>query len=491
MIWEQRVHVIVMITNLVERGRRKCDMYWPKEGTATYGQIDVTLVKEEVRANYTLRQMRVKHRKLKKKKWICSEREVNQFHYTGWPDHGTPEATLPVLSFIRKSVASNPEDGGPIIVHCSAGVGRTGTYIVIDAMMKQAAAKNEMNIFGFLKHIRSQRNHLVQTEEQYIFLHDALVEFLASGDTEVALEDISDHILSLAQPVSDFEPMTRLEKQYSNVVTFSPSEYDIIAARKSYNETKNRAHDLVPIEIAKVGLTPKPCIEGSDYINASWLQGYEKLKEFIVTQHPSTETRDAFWSMLWDHNAQTVVLLSPVDNQELNVFWPGHNEEYDQECFRVRFIEEQIHEGHSTLDFVVSSRYDDYELKVRMIRCAGWPHSSSPLYKVLDVVNLVQEWHLEYQNGPLVVVDRFGGTEAATFCALTTLKKQIDAENRVDVYQVCKLYHNKRPGIWRSQDDYLYIYRVLESLAGCIEGETANCLISDTENLIERRHSRL
>lgn len=491
MVWEQRVYVIVMITNLVERGRRKCDMYWPKEGTNSYGQIDVSMIKEEVRANFTLRVMKVKHRKLKKKKWICSERTVNQFHFTGWPDHGTPADTLPVLSFIRKSIAANPEDGGPIIAHCSAGVGRTGTYIVIDAMMKQAAAKNEMNIFGFLKHIRSQRNHLVQTEEQYIFLHDALIEALASGQTEVGLERISEYISDLTSSLSGLDTLTLLEHQYNNVVAFTPADYDIVAARQEYNEDKNRSADLVPIECAKVVLTPKPCIEGSDYINASWLQGFEKLKEFILTQHPTAWTKEAFWSMLWDHNAQTVVLLSPVDGQDLPVFWPGQGEEYDQESFRVRFIEEQLHEGHSTLDFVVSSSYDDYELKVRMIKCAGWPHTSSPLYKVLDVINLVQEWHLEYQNGPLVVVDRMGGTEAATFCALTTLKKQIECEGRVDVYQTCKLIHNKRPGIWRSQDDYLYIYRVLESLAGCIEGENANGIISDSENLIERRHSSL
>lgn len=91
MIWEQQVSIIVMITNLVERGRRKCDMYWPKEGVENYGVIQVKLVREDVMATYTVRTFQIRHMKLKKKKKFPSEKFVYQYHYTNWPDHGTPD----------------------------------------------------------------------------------------------------------------------------------------------------------------------------------------------------------------------------------------------------------------------------------------------------------------------------------------------------------------------------------------------------------------
>ncbi|RXG70237.1 Tyrosine-protein phosphatase 99A [Armadillidium vulgare] len=99
--------------------QKKCDQYWPKEGCENYGFIQVTLLHEEVLATYTIRKFSIKHLKVKCKKSGGGERIVYQYHYTNWPDHGTPDHPLPVLSFVRKSAAANPEDAGPIIVHCS------------------------------------------------------------------------------------------------------------------------------------------------------------------------------------------------------------------------------------------------------------------------------------------------------------------------------------------------------------------------------------
>ncbi|XP_043864054.1 tyrosine-protein phosphatase 99A isoform X4 [Drosophila mojavensis] len=454
MIWEQRVAIIVMITNLVERGRRKCDMYWPKDGVETYGVIQVKLVEEEVMSTYTVRTLQIKHLKLKKKKQCNLEKLVYQYHYTNWPDHGTPDHPLPVLNFIKKSSAANPADAGPIVVHCSAGVGRTGTYIVLDAMLKQIQQKSIVNVFGFLRHIRAQRNFLVQTEEQYIFLHDALVEAIASGETNLTAEQVEE--LKNCTPY--------LEQQYKNIIQFQTKDIHIASAMKQVNSIKNRGA-IFPIEGSRVHLTPKPGEDGSDYINASWLHGFRRLRDFIVTQHPMSHTIKDFWQMVWDHNAQTIVLLSSLDDINFAQFWPDETTPIESDYYRVKFLNKVNKSDYVSRDFVIQSIQDDYELSVKMLHCPSWPEMSNP-NSIYDFIVDVHERCNDYRNGPIVVVDRYGGAQACTFCAISSLAIEMEYCNTANVYQYAKLYHNKRPGVWTSSEDIRLIYNILSYLPG-------------------------
>ncbi|KAF7269541.1 hypothetical protein GWI33_017433 [Rhynchophorus ferrugineus] len=472
MIWEQRVTIIVMITNLVERGRRKCDMYWPKEGSEMYGVIEVKLVKEDVMATYTIRTLVIRHTRVKRvKDASLMEKTVYQYHYTNWPDHGTPDHPLPVISFVKKSSAANPSDSGPIVVHCSAGVGRTGTYIVLDAMLKQIKARGEVNIFGFLKHIRAQRNFLVQTEEQYIFIHDALVEAIEGGETDIERDQFSRYVEVLQNPDcrAETENVWRpLIEQFQQVVKFKPRDFNLVSANKPVNQKKNRCAVLVPIESSRVHLTPRPGEDGSDYINASWLPGFHSLREFIVTQHPLV--REDFWKMCWDHACQLIVMLSVIDGEEFDTFWPEGDEIIETDVYTCKQISVTRSTSFTVREFLLKSVQDDYEIKVKFVQSLNWPHQGvSSIKNMYDLPNYI--FGLQRQGqGPICVIDRFGGTEAATFCTLLTVKKHLAYEHKADIYMYAKLYHNKRPGLWLSVDDYMKLHLCVETI--CSEVET-------------------
>ncbi|ELU14810.1 hypothetical protein CAPTEDRAFT_148361 [Capitella teleta] len=382
LVWEQNSSIIVMITNLTERGKRKCDQYWPKdeEQQVTYDQMQVKLLNTYKMAHYTVRVFSLRNLKLKKKLG-SSERVILQYHYTDWPDHGVPDYTLPTLTFIRKSIAAHNEaqGSGPLIIHCSAGVGRTGTFIVIDSMIRQMQDVKTINVFGFLSHIRNQRNQLVQTEDQYIFIHDALLEYIQSGNTEIKDSSVGRYVEDL---LLDKDGSTVIEYQYKLVTQFCPKDYHTAAALLTVNLPKNREDSLLPVDLARVRLPTRPGEEGSDYINASFMQGYNKNEEFIVTQHPLPSTQEDFWRMVWEHNSMTIVLLNPPDPEketDFPIFWPSRGTDLEYGHFTVTFVEENPDMHLLTRDFLLQSTQDDYECTTRIFATTSWPEGCEPL----------------------------------------------------------------------------------------------------------------
>jgi receptor-type tyrosine-protein phosphatase gamma len=213
-----------------------------------------------------------------------------------------PARLLYIAGIIKSSFGESEGKIYLLICNFSAGVGRTGTYIILDAMLKQIEHKRLLNVFAFLRHIRTQRNFLVQTEEQYIFIHDALAEAISCCDTNLTTDQIASRELDIEY----------INDQFKLITAFVPKEIHITSATKQVNQVKNRM--IYPLEGSRAHLTPKPGMDGTDYINASWLFGFRRMRDFIVTQHPLSNTMKDFWQMIMDHQVQTVVCLSTIDD---------------------------------------------------------------------------------------------------------------------------------------------------------------------------------
>ncbi|XP_065213567.1 tyrosine-protein phosphatase Lar isoform X3 [Planococcus citri] len=457
MCWEVKTSTIVMMTKLEERTRIKCDQYWPSRGTETFGTITVTLSDIQELATYCIRTFHIN-------KGMDSERrEIKQLQFTAWPDHGVPDHSAPFLQFLRRVKNVNPVEAGPVIVHCSAGVGRTGCYIVIDAMIERLKYEKSVDIYGHVTCLRAQRNYMVQTEDQYIFIHDAVVEHVICGVTEIPARNLHAHIQKLMQ-MPEGETVTGLALEFKKLSNMKCDSNRFISASLPCNKHKNRLVHILPIENTRVCLAPIRGVEGSDYINASMIDGYRQRVAYIATQGPLQDTTDDFWRMLWEHNSTIVVMLTKLKEmgrEKCYQYWPSERSVRYQ-CLVVEPIAEYNMPLYVLREFKITDARDGSSRTLRQFQFNDWPEQGIPKTGdgFIDFIGQVHKTKEQFgQEGPITVHCSAGVGRTGVFITLSIVLERMQYEGVVDLFQTVRILRTQRPAMVQTEEQYQFCYQ--------------------------------
>uniref|UniRef100_A0A8C9IZB9 Receptor-type tyrosine-protein phosphatase C n=1 Tax=Piliocolobus tephrosceles TaxID=591936 RepID=A0A8C9IZB9_9PRIM len=489
MIWEQKATVIVMVTRCEEGNRNKCAEYWPsmEEGTRAFGDVVVKINQHKRCPDYIIQKLNIVNKKEK-----ATGREVTHIQFTSWPDHGVPEDPHLLLKLRRRVNAFSNFFSGPIVVHCSAGVGRTGTYIGIDAMLEGLEAENKVDVYGYVVKLRRQRCLMVQVEAQYILIHQALVEYNQFGETEVNLSELHPYLHNMKKRDPPSEP-SPLEAEFQRLPSYRGWRTQHIGNQEE-NKNKNRNSNVIPYDYNRVPLKHElemskesdhdsdessdddsDSEEPSKYINASFIMSYWKPEVMIAAQGPLKETIGDFWQMIFQRKVKVIVMLTELKHGDQEIcaqYWGEGKQTY----------------GDIEVDMKDTNKSSTYTLRVFELRHSkrkdsrtvyqyqytNWSVEQLPA-EPKELVSMIQvlkeklpqknssEGNKHHKSTPLLIHCRDGSQQTGIFCALLNLLESAETEEVVDVFQVVKALRKARPGMVSTFEQYQFLYDIIAS----------------------------
>ncbi|XP_033731007.1 receptor-type tyrosine-protein phosphatase alpha-like [Pecten maximus] len=460
MVWTINSGKIVMLTNLVESRKDKCEKYWPDEGDSmTTKTFDIMLNRERDYASHVVRNITLIDRKSKEK------RDIHQFHFTTWPDHGTPN-TLELVLFHRRVKLHKTTLPGQMVVHCSAGIGRTGTFIALDALLDFGKKYDRINIRHYVNMMRKDRMHMIQTEEQYVALHEILAEAFDLQDTLITKSMFVSkyHALSTTgQP----QNQTQLRDEFKLMLDLKPDyklEQDFLASTLPENKVKNRTMRILAADRFRAFLKSYPS-NRNDYINAVITQSYTGRQGYIATQFPLPDTRTDFWNLVMDYQCDTIVILGEEKELQDTQWIPDDRVDIDIGDFNVKQKGTATEfNGVDVTDVLVKKKNVKTTHSSRVFRLKEWTMEKQvPPSKqhILHLLEQVESRRRASGNKPVLITCKDGSTQCGLFCLMANTRDQIKMDEEVDVFQAARQLLIRRPEFLSSFEQYQFCYAIL------------------------------
>uniref|UniRef100_A0A8W8KJC8 Receptor-type tyrosine-protein phosphatase T n=1 Tax=Magallana gigas TaxID=29159 RepID=A0A8W8KJC8_MAGGI len=389
-------------------------------------------------------------------------RTVEQFHFTAWPEKGLPSTVNSILDFWRK-IRSKADITSPIVVHCSAGIGRTGTFIALDILINQGQKEGSVDVVSCVANLRYQRTHLIQTVEQYKYLYSAVTKELTGKESGIQENEFMTYYSQLKHN-DQLTGRTFIEEEFDLIEKLAPGfdENRYQTAKAVNNRHKNRHSNILADDNFRIHISR----QGSDYINAISLPSVQQNVAYIITQKPLPETVDDFYLMMADQEVNTIVLL---DNDADEVFGNGcrsKNETFSQNLFELNPQEKTT---FGNIELLTCHFHDDHALISRVVKLYHgrfWNENRlvpNGFQSMISLVETILIRRREQNENPIVVVCRDGAQRSGLFCVLANLVEQIQLSGSVDILQTVLNVRHRRPQIVPCLEQLEYIYDFIEN----------------------------
>ncbi|XP_069171279.1 receptor-type tyrosine-protein phosphatase mu [Procambarus clarkii] len=451
MIWHTRSPIIIMVTNLIENGKVKVAQYWPEEGHPLVKDgIEIKLVSTENKVDFIIRTLEVSKK--------MEVREVKQYQYTAWPDHGVPQNPYGLAQMI-KHLPKEPSTG-PLIVHCSAGIGRSGSVLLVLLMMDQLNSSGYLDPHQALIMLRNGRPRLVENKAQYIFSHQLLQEVLSGITTSYTCDKFPEVVedLRLPHPPSN----TSIILQQFQYLKSLPKDLSFKFGNNPRCAHLNRNLNILPADKRMVFLQNLGGGLESQYINVVRVNGIDQKDAYLAGEHPLPHTVGNLWRLVYERRVPVWIQLHTL---------PQHNLDYPDVCSR------ELQQTVGNMVITVISRHDfsnfiEYNVEVialqsrlsvphkcKLLMMKGWPHedllpaSPDPLLAIIEKT----ESTADMQSYTLFTC-KDGVTGCGVMMALLLLVARMKLVQEVDVYRSVLSVIYDRPQFITSIEQYDFLH---------------------------------
>ena len=473
--------------------------YWPGGAKEEhYGEVGVKLLEERRYASFVQRTFRVRRGEER-------AREVTHLQFTEWPCYSSPHPGS-LLRFMQTvaGLLGGSRLRGPAVVHCHDGGGRSGVYLMLDANINLIQSSGQVNIFTFLTEIKRNRPGLVANQEQYRLVYSLLEEFVILGDTELSVSEF------LAVPEE------KVAEEYSRLERVRPelSQGDCAGGHRVENRNKNRSVLVLPPDKHRPYITSFQGNDSTDYINAVFVDGFSNLNEFIVTEWPLSNTVQNFWSMLYDHDVVTVVVLdSPKHSAKYPGFWPEFDKprkygpvfsveqvkleaeiDFNKDLseaeienaelidkkdgfvsIRVNISKKEVAAHRKTQALLVDDKAGkQFSTLTNLVvgvtvpaqRCKIFQVTSDCSPSVLkEMMAAAKRWrNAEKPDSPTVVVSLDGARKAGVYCAASQCWDQLARDVRLDTAQAVRSVRISRPQLLNRLEEYREVREIVKNV---------------------------